>query len=280
MKKILVPCDFSAPSQNALKFAINLAAKTQGEIIVMHTIILSAMYDPVFLGEAPLAYDSAFMKEIKEDIKRRYEKMTHSLETKDVLINLKITQGNIISAVRHEYDHNKIDLIVMGTSGTSGFEEVFIGSNTEKVIRHSPVPVFALRSTHQLDAIKEILVPTTLSLNQSELMNKIKELQFFFKATLKFLLINSPLNFKSDQEANELFESFVDYYGLKKYTFDFKNYYSEEEGIVEFAKDNEVDLILMATHARKGLSHLYHGSITENLVNHNRLPVWTYRLKD
>lgn len=280
MKKILVPCDFSAPSQNAMKFAINLASKTQGEVIVLHTIILSAMYDPVFLGEAPLAYDSTFMKEMKEDIQKRYEKMTQALETKDVPINLKITQGNIISAVRHEYDQNRIDLIIMGTSGTSGLDEVFIGSNTEKVIRHSPVPVFALRSTHQLDSIKQILVPTTLSLNQGDLMKKVKELQHFFKATLKFILINTPLNFKSDFEAHQLFDAFIDYYGLKNYTFDFKNYYSEEEGIVDFAKHHEVDLILMATHARKGLSHLYHGSITENLVNRNQLPVWTCRLKD
>src|SRR5690606_20205563 len=103
-----------------------------------------------------------------------YEKMTQQMEIAHVPINLKITQGNIISAVRHEHEHNDIDLVVMGTSGTSGFEEVFIGSNTEKVIRYSPVPVFALRSNHQLDNIKQILVPTTLSLNQKELIKKVK----------------------------------------------------------------------------------------------------------
>ena len=79
-----------------------------------------------------------------------------------------------------------------------------------------------------------------------------------------------------DLLGKEALEEFAAHYKLSNYNVHFRNYRNEEEGITDFS--NEVDLIAMATHARKGLAHLFNGSITENVVNHIECPVWTYCL--
>lgn len=166
----------------------------------------------------------------------------------------------------------------MGTSGTSGLKEIFIGSNTEKVVRFSPVPVLTVRLASSLQAVKHILVPSTLDLNQTDFIKKLKELQEFFDATLHVLLINTPIHFRSDAEGREALEAFVKHYKLSNVKLHFRNYTHEDSSILTFAISEKMDMIAMATHARKGLAHT--GSITENVVNHLQTPIWTYRLQE
>jgi hypothetical protein len=67
MKKILVPCDFSEPAVEAIKFAGYLARLTHAEINVLHTIELPELYD----SSSSLAFEDEFMKDEKEAARRR-----------------------------------------------------------------------------------------------------------------------------------------------------------------------------------------------------------------
>ena len=51
------------------------------------------------------------------------------------------------------------------------------------------------------------------------------------------------------------------------------------EETLNFAEDIDAELIALATHGRTGLMHLLSGSIAEDVVNHAKRPVWTFRLK-
>lgn len=57
----------------------------------------------------------------------------------------------------------KIDLVVMGTSGHSKLEEMIIGSNTEKVVRHSRCPVLTVHETAAKKEFKNIVYATSLA---------------------------------------------------------------------------------------------------------------------
>lgn len=167
----------------------------------------------------------------------------------------------------------------MGTSGSSGFSEVFIGSNTEKIVRFSTVPVLTIRKSFSLKSIKNILVPSTLQLDQTKFIKNLKEVQDFFGAKLHILLVNTPIHFRTNAEANEALQEFAMHYKLKNYKTHFCNYTREEDGIIDFAYSKNMDLVAMATHARKGLAHLINTSVTENVVNHIQSPIWTFSLK-
>ena len=275
MKTILVPCDFSKPAIEAFKLAVDIAAQSHGTVIVLHVIYHPVVYDPNYIGDTML-FNPAFIASLEDQAKKEYEKMVKA-HGRGLTTNLQLVSGGIVESIKELCDEKKIDLVVMGTSGVSGVEEILIGSNTEKIVRFSKVPVLAVRKASNIKSMKNILMPTTGVFDQTEFITKVKLLQDFLKATLHILLINTPANFQRDAEGKEALEEFAKHYHLQNYQLHFKSYRSEEEGIIDFAHSIHADLIAMATHARKGLAHLFNGSVTENVVNHiENTPVWTY----
>lgn len=276
MKKILVPCDFSPPSREALKVANNIARQSQGEIVVFYAIPM--MYDLSMTGGS-YVYAGQMMDDMDAFAKSSFRKLEAEYGEDSVKMTLEVKAGGLFESIFQLIESRNIDLVVMGTFGASGLQEFFIGSNTERVVRFSPVPVLAVHTAFQVSAIRHIVVPSTLALDQVEFMKKIKTLQEFFQATLHILLINTPTNFHADFEALEAYKEFVRHYHLSNCQFHFRTHHREEDGILEFMRSERFDLLAMGTHSRKGLSHLFNGSITEDIVNHAGFSVWTCSLK-
>ena len=158
--------------------------------------------------------------------------------------------------------------------------EFFIGSNAEKIVRNSPVPVLVMKDYYK-GPIKNIVFPNTLETeHQEDLTMKVKALQAFFKARLHIVWINTPLNFTSDRVTRERLEAFAKRFMLKDYTINIFNQTDEEKGIVEFANSIKGDLIAMGTHGRKGFARVFNVSLAEDVVNHYKGLVWTYSLKN
>jgi len=276
MKKILVPCDFSVAARQAYKFAIELASTSKGEIFVVHAMAFPVVYESTF-GIQPYTLDVFEMKKLEDNAKETFERMKKAHPApSNVPVTFFPVQDYLLHSIRAFTEEKKIDLIVMGTHGSSGLEEFFIGSNTEKVVRFSAVPVIALRKAPFFSSIKNIVLPNTLELNQTDLIAHVQSLQKFFDATLHILLVNTPIRFKTDQEAKEAIHEFAKHYKLKNYTANFRNDAHEQNGIINFVHEIKADMLAMATHGRKGLAHLFVGSLTEAVVNHVDCPIWTY----
>jgi len=275
MKKILVPVDLSSQSNEAYTVALQWAQMSQGEIVLVHVLAPPSAYTGL-AGET-IAYDMTFFTQMEADVQKGLQKMKE--QAGSVPVSTEVIYGDLVSGIACIIEKKKIDFIIMGTAGASGLTEIFIGSNTEKVVRFASVPVLAVRKSLPIKSIKNILVPSTLDLNQHDFIQKLSALQSFLNATLHILLINTPVHFKRDAEANEALQEFVKHYKLANYKLHFRNYIREEDGIIDFTYTEKMDLIAMATHARKGLAHLFNSSITENTVNHIEAPIWTYCLK-
>lgn len=279
MKRILVPCDFSRPARQAFKFAVDLANVSKGEVFVTNMIGVPIIYESAF-GIQPYPLEATDLKKLEENAREAFEEMLN-LEPSpaSVPVHFFAVYDYLIPGVADFTETNKIDLIVMGTTGSSGLEEFFIGSNTEKIVRFSKVPVIAVHEAKSIGTIKNIVVPTTLPLNQHDFMSRVKALQQFFDARLHLLVVNTPAHFKSDRDLKEAAETFAKFYKLENYTVNFRNDQSERNGIINFANDINADMIAMATHGRQGLAHLFMGSLTESVVNHARWPIWTYSVR-
>ena len=256
--------------------AVDIASKSNGSITVLHAISLPSISDPVMSGD-PIVYSQAFFSALEEDVKNSYAAMVQQYG-KNAKVTLDIEGGSLFEVVKNITEKRQVDLVVMGTTGT-GTTRALIGSNTEKAVRYSKVPVLAVRKACAITSIKNILLTATGDFNQTDFISKVKALQEFLKAQLHILLINTPVNFRSDEEGKETLEEFAKHYKLDNYVLHFKSYRNEEEGIIDFSISDKMDLIVMATHSRRGLSHLLAGSITEDVVNHGLIPVWTYSIR-
>lgn len=277
MKKILVPCDFSESALQAYDFAMNLAVKSNAEVVVLKVIDLPFIYETSF-GNNLEYFDPGTIKYLEDDANTNFEKMKSKHPRKD-MVSFTTLRGSVTFTINQFAGENKIDLIVMGTRGASGLKEYWIGSNTEKVVRFSQVPVLAIRKSFDVSTIKNIVFPTTLHLDQKDLISRVKELQSFFSAKLHLLLVNTPNNMLRTKDEMDLMEEFARHYKLSNYTLNTRNDFSEQDGIINFAHELNADMIAMGTHGRRGLAHLFMGSVTEDVVNHVDCPIWTCLVK-
>jgi len=279
MKRILVPCDFSTPSKAAFDTAVAIAKKSNGTVTVLHVMFPQTVYDPNFLGDPMIIPPTReLIESLQAEAQKAFDNMKSALGKDTPATEFELQVGGLVQSIHAVTENKKIDLVVMGTSGSSGLEEIVIGSNTERVVRFSKVPVLAVRTPFTPGSIRNIVLPTTGALDQTTFVAKVKTLQHFFGARLHVLLINTPASFRSEAEGSEVLREYAKHYQLENYELHFKSYFHEDEGVIDFARTRHMDLIAMGTHARKGLSHLFSGSVTEDVVNHANTPIWSSNL--
>lgn len=279
MKRILVPCDFSAPARQAYKFAITLATASKGEVIVLYNVPAPVIYETTF-GIQPYPLNPLEIQQLEDNARKTFERMKKAHPApSNMRVSFFSQYSEAVSGILKFSKKRKIDLIVMGTHGSSGFEEFMVGSTTEKIVRLSTLPVIAIRKAVFFSNIKNIVFPTALELNQTELIKHVKDLQKFFNAKLHILLINTPNNFKTDRDSKETLQEFIKHYKLENYTVNLRNSPHVVSGINDFVHEIKAGMLAMATHGRKGINHFFAGSVTESVVNHVECPIWTFNLR-
>lgn len=278
MKKILVPCDFSRPAINAFRYACDLAAKAKATVHVINVIELPVLHDTVLMPV--LSFEAALMEEMKEKTEKQFSKLKEKYKVEGVRIVSGLEFGPVSKSILDYTGKHRIDLIVMGSHGASGLREVVIGSNAEKLVRKSPVPVLVVKS-YSKGAVRNIVFPNTLDTeHQDDLVARVKELQDFFKARLHIVHINTPLNFTADDVTYARLKAFAKQYNFRNHTLNVYNHSDGEEGILHFTDKVKGDLIALGTHGRKGLAHLINGSLAEDVANHTDRLIWTYSIKN
>jgi len=270
MKKILVPCDFSAPSIQAFKFAATIARLNKGEIVLLNIVELPVLRH----GPVPInALEKSFLKKIKERVASDVDGLI-SKWAKGIKVSFVLDHGEVNHTITRHIKKHRIDLIVMGTHGSSGIREFFIGSNAEKLVRFSSVPVITVKKNFK-STIKNIAFATDLSAIPSKVSERLKALQKLFKADLNIVYVNTPFNFKTDESLRPQVTEFINKNGFKNSTFTIFNDQDEVSGIRNFAKKINADLVALPTQSKKGLSHFLFGSVAEDVTNHIECPIWT-----
>ncbi|NJM26071.1 MAG: universal stress protein [Bacteroidia bacterium] len=281
MKKILVPTDFSKPAQTAVDVAAEIAQKAGAEIILLHVVEEATGDSFNVMGEA--GYDSVedklFTIRIIERAKKLLEKAAADLKAKNVKVRPELRMGTPFHGMRTIITDHKVDLVVMGTSGRSQIEEMIIGSNTEKVVRHSNCPVLTIHKKPGKIDFKDIVYATSMSKDEEIFSRIIRATQKLYDSTIHLVRINTPGNFQRDAVVRKYMADFAKKLQLKNFTINVFNDVTEEEGIIYFADSINADIIAMATHGRTGFAHVLAGSIAEDVVSHAKRPVLTFVTK-
>jgi len=253
------------------------AQSPNGTVHVLHVIELPVLHDSILMPV--LSFEQDLMDELKEKAEKEFEVIEKKYNKDLVEVITEVQFGKVSDVIQQYTKDHVIDAIIMGSHGASGLREFFVGSNAEKIVRHSDVPVLVLKGSYK-GPVKNIVFPNTLETeDQEDLIMKVKALQHFFKAHLHIVWINTPVNFTADSLTRQRLEQFAKRFQFKNYTINIYSHLNAEVGIVEFTKSINADLIAMGTHGRTGFSHVMYGSITESLVNHSNKLVWSYVMK-
>ncbi|HET8753953.1 MAG TPA: universal stress protein, partial [Salinimicrobium sp.] len=276
MKKILVPTDFSKEAENALKLAAQLARKADGEIFLLHMLELPMqLVDPVMANRSNDLPEALFFMKLA---KKRFSEILSQPFLQGIKVHEKVHFHQAFEGIIEASRECDCELIVMGSKGANGFKEMFIGSNTEKVVRTSEIPVLVIKNDHREFKVKDFVFATDFDLKNKSVLEQVVKVTRFFGAKLHLVYINTANNFLSSKEADLHMEEYMEGCELEDYALNVYNDSSVETGILNYAKKIDAELIGIATHGRKGLSHFFNGSVSEDLVNHANMPVVTFHL--
>ncbi|OEJ99109.1 universal stress protein UspA [Flavivirga aquatica] len=276
MKTIIVPIDFSKYSENALKVAAQLAKEQNAEIVAVHMMGLS---DANFIKGDNAMEEGMFFIKLTQ---KRFNKFLDKEYLEGITIHQTVKNYKIFSELDDISKEYKGDLIVMGSHGSSGLQEVFVGSNTEKVVRSASVPVLVIKEDDDFTVTKSVLA-CNFKLESIEVFKKAINLFKLLNIEIKLLYVNLPgENYKSTSQIEEQILDFITHLD-KAYKISLKdvtvfNDFSVELGVFNYAEKVNANIIAIPTHGRQGLAHFFSGSISEDIVNHSKIPVVTFKI--
>lgn len=151
MSTIILPTDFSKNAMRAIDFAFDFFNKEDNHFILCH------FYDIPRGGTSRLF---TILDQLKEQAERSMLKVKDTVEKKydkhHITLSTIVKQGNVSSKVERLSKEVNADFIIMGTKGTSGLQEILIGSNTSKLLKRINIPVFAIPEDYHRNLIEEL----------------------------------------------------------------------------------------------------------------------------
>lgn len=139
-RSFLVPTDFGEPSQKALAYAVELAKKLEGEVIVLHTFDLPIVGFP----DGAMVATPEMSTRISTAAQEGLAKTLAQFQNAGVNMRSVLKQGDAWEAILETAKELGAGMIVMGTHGRTGIGRALLGSVAEKVVRTSTVPVLTI----------------------------------------------------------------------------------------------------------------------------------------
>lgn len=269
MKKILVLTDFSACANTATEAAIEIAKKIGAEIQFLHCTDVPADWLKM------VDEKQAFYEDVKEKVNNINQQLNALVkQSEEQKVNARHSVGyNTDSTHLNDYlEQHGIDLVVMGSEGAHGLKELFSGSQSQQVIRHSDVPVMIIKDELDLDQMRIVFVSDF----EPEMMTpfeKVVNLAKLFDAQIYLVYVDIGEFGTHTWQVERHMQDFVKKAGdLFASTFVVHDN-NVEDGIAKYCEKKEGAVIAMATHGRTGLPRFFAGSLTEQVANHLDIPV-------
>lgn len=269
MKKIIVPVDFSVTSNNAAKFAVDLAAFYGAAIILYHSydipISFSEMAYPVFDSEKMQYAAIHELERLKASLVADGSPSTNI----EIRAEVNVLEKGLIQLS----DAINPSLIVIGLSGKNALTRLVVGSNTSKIIQHLKYPILVvppmaefipIRKIGFACAYKQMVTQTPLQL--------LKKIVADFRAELHVMNID----FKDNNfDAVMVPESFWVYQLLKDLKPEYHNINSGDlvEGINAFIEFTKLDWIVVMPQKHSLMYQLFARSHTQQLLYHTSVPI-------
>lgn len=271
--KILVPVDFSACSENALVFAIQLADNINADLLVLHV--------PLFdggVGENPVALSVAIQEQVrqsKEQMKNFIQKATESVHgylAQTPTIRTSIELGKVEFTILNEAVSNEIDYIIMGTQGERSTIDRYMGTMASSIVKNALCSVLVIPENAKFS--KEMGLGYATDFSEVPPFEIWKALKLFkpIQSTIKCVHFNEKQTDVLDKVS------------------DFKSYFAENapelslefhnlpvsntvQYMNSFIEDQNINMLVMYKPKRTFFESIFHKSYTQNMAKHVNIPL-------
>jgi nucleotide-binding universal stress UspA family protein len=264
LSTLVVPYDFSDCATDALRVAASIARRTGACIEVVHVYEQMTDFHPE-------------NQRLREEIEARLDRVPElpflqGLELKRFMLR----QLALTEMFRNERIA-QADLIVMGSHGATGLRGI-VGSNTQRIVRTAPMPVLVIKHRIEDLRVDDLVYASNFTPTDVEKFDAFRPVLDIWDPKVHLVKVNTPKAFERSEDSHRAIDAFLQRHELRKFTATVYNDLSIEEGILNFARGIDADMIAMATHGRKGFFQVVNGSLTEDIVNHTTFPVLSVKL--
>lgn len=271
MKKILFPTDFSNVANNAFVHALGLAKLVHGELILLHTYelpIIDNQFAPQNYKEVFDSLEFANLDKFKDETPKlrqlaienncEHIKMSHMLMDGDLMYNVK-------EIIKEE----NIDFVVMGTSGASGWKEMFLGTNTGEAIANLSVPVLSIPESAKFSKIETIGFTTRFREKDKEALSNVIKIAKSAGIMVKCLYVET----KNSDNTDATYKDWEEHFKQDPVQFFIIPNDKVNETIEEFITHQNIDVLTMLTYKRNFFQWMFTTSFTEKMSYHCNIPI-------
>jgi nucleotide-binding universal stress UspA family protein len=299
IKTILCPVDFSDCSHAAFELAKELSRRFDAKLLLVHVHVpTTEWYGGWGLadweGGASVASVDSYAGAARKAAHQELRALEDDCVPEGIAVASRVLDGapwgeivNLSTAA---------DMIVMGTHGHRGLTRMLMGSVAERVVRLAECPVLTAHATQDNETVRDIqriLVPVDFSGESEKAFARALELAELLDAELTLMHVTSLIRYAHSQTGVADLVAFEQHVkdsvsekleqlaqravarGITTQTFVAEGHPGEMIGIT--AKQRRMDLVLMGSHGRTGVSRAMLGSIAEKTVRLSEVPVLTVR---
>ncbi len=267
-KVILVGIDFSDCSINALEHAITIARKAKAGIAMVWINHLD--YSKEIFSVEP--------QDLEKEVITRFEALIkkYQYHLLDEKIEYYIRKGKVYKEMCKVANEIEAFLIIIGTHGSSGFEEFWIGSNANRMVSGSSRPIITIRGGIDVGTdLKKIVLPLDSTKITRQKLPMTALLAKYFNSEVYILGIftttSDDIRYRVRNYVSQAEEYFAEN-GIK-----YKSTTMEADNIsevtVKYAKEIGANLISIMTEQETTTANLLHGPYASQMVNHSPIPV-------
>lgn len=273
IERILAPLDGSVTAEGVLPHVRRLARATGSEIVLAQAVPVAGVDGGEALFRAGVQAATDYLSGIQERLQ------SAGFRTRCV-----VRAGGPAETVLGLAAELRADILAVATHGKTGAQRLVLGSVAETLLRSTPVPVLAVRPfwTYDLQPeggvesqpIRTILLPVGSGGQSLCVMPHAVALAKLFHARVMILHARGASEDVADASVNEIAERFR-HDGIESTTLVEPG--NPVDTILEACRSRAVDLAIMSTHGRSGLSRLVLGSVTEEVLRQARVPLFVVR---
>jgi universal stress protein uspA len=279
MKKILFPTDFSDTANNAFLYTLHLAKLYNAEVFITHIYdkkVISTLYggQPELVATIYVDVELDEFEYFKEESKK-LRMIAEENNLSDVKLNFIFKSGSLVSTLGKIIEKEKINLVVMGTSGATNFEKKLWGSNTMNALRSLDIPILSIPKKAIFKGVKNIGFASALKDSDKPILANL--LNFYDDNNLIIKVLYIIKNDKNTEVEEQLIDkkiaSWESEFRNEKLIFIKKISDSVTKGIYQLIFDENIDIVVIAKRDLSFIDSLFTHSLSEDLAKKMDFPL-------
>lgn len=271
MKRILLPTDFSNNSFEAIDYALQIFKNKECTFYLMHTYlppVYNAEYligSPGLIGLGNVMQETSMtqLEKLKNRLQKEYNNSKHGFVIHTAF-------NTLMNEVMETVESEGIDLVVMGTKGATGAEEILFGTNTVHVLKKANCPVLVIPPHFKYENPVEILFPTDFEIEyKKEIMAPLLDIAYEHGSEINVLHVSTGYELSEDQEKQKKgLEKMLEKKGI------FHDVPSNDiiNAINAFQAKEKINLLVMVKNKHTFLERLFIEPIIKKISFHVTVP--------